>query len=77
MHAAVWPIFALFDAARRMWRKPPMGGVPLGLDLLQVRQLADAHGVPWDAETVTSLQAMEEAALAVWEAEYERRRPKT
>lgn len=73
---ALWPIFELFTAAERCWRIEPMSGVPLGLDLLQVRQLADAFGVAWDAEALRHLQAMEAAALKVWLAEIKRRQPK-
>nr|WP_281378924.1 DUF1799 domain-containing protein [Azospirillum oleiclasticum] len=70
-----WPLFELFVAADRVWRYPAMGGPPIGLDLVQLRQLADAFGIAWDRETLVLVQAMEMAACAIHEADWRRRHP--
>ena len=73
--SGVWPIFELFIAAERVWRYPPLGGPPIGLDWTQVRALADGYGVPWERETLILMQAAEVEAARIWTAEWKRKNP--
>ena len=71
----LWDVFMLFCAAERLWRYPAMGGPAIGLDLVQVRCLAEGRGMPWNSETVGLIQAMEAEAARVWVEEWKRTHP--
>lgn len=71
----LWPRLDLFIRCQRMWRYPAPGYPPLGLDWVQVRVFAEALEVPWNAETVDLMQAMEDAASAVWTEKWKRKHP--
>lgn len=75
VHASVWPLFDLFRRSERAWRYPPQGGPPLGLDLVQVRAIADALQVAWDTDTLDALQAMEATASKVFADDWKRKNP--
>lgn len=65
-----WPVLEVFFAALNSccWRMAPMGGVPLGLDWLQVKALADGHSLTWDRSTMADLQIAEATAREIWAA---------
>ena len=64
-----WAAFCLF--VRAPWRRSLWDGTPVGLDWPQAESLARALAVPWNAETLDDLTALEAGAL---EAVRDRRR---
>lgn len=56
-------VVALFFALRTQWHRHAMTGQRMGIDYSQVRPTADLAFIEITADTLPSLQAMEEAAL--------------
>lgn len=73
--APVWAVFDLFLMAERIWRYPPLGGPPLGLDWTQLESLARGLSVAWTRETIVMVRAMEDEAARIWTDEWKRKNP--
>ena len=56
----------LFVASGTQWRRAGMTGIATGLDYAGVEAAARARGVPWTAQLLEKIRAMERAAIEVF-----------
>ncbi|MEI6158371.1 MAG: DUF1799 domain-containing protein [Roseococcus sp.] len=71
---ANWAALRVFLNLATQWRHAGADGVPVGVDYLAVRVVAELLGVPADADLLARLRVLEGEALRVMREEAERER---